>query len=97
MNYNQWKKEQLAKNPNADISKEAYSAHIAEEKLVKKRWKEHEKAFTPQPNREPIRGASIWHAEQDTSLRCSRCGLPYEKGDSPNPLLCGECYIEENN
>ena len=95
MNYNEWKKEELKKNPSADTSKEAFSAYIAEQKLIKKRWKEHEKAFTPQPNREPIKGCSIWHAEESTSILCSRCGLPMEKGDSPNPTLCGECFLAE--
>ena len=95
MNYKEWKKAELLKNPSADVSKSAFSSFLAEQKLVAKRWKEHEKAFMPQPNKERIKGCSIWHPEENKSLTCARCGLPFERGDSPNPLLCGECFLAE--
>ena len=95
--YQQWKREQLAKNASADVSFEAYLAHIEEMKLIKERYKRADVAWNPQKQQKPLEGCNPWHGEPSTRLLCSSCGMPMEKGDSPNPKLCGSCYIEENN
>lgn len=93
--YKAWVKEELRKNPNADTSFEAFLAHLEELKLIRERYKKADLAWNPQKQTEPLKGCNPWHAEPSTSILCSKCGKPYEKGDSPNALLCGECYIKE--
>lgn len=94
--YKAWVKEQLAKNPSANVSFAEFFRHVEMEKLIKKRYAEADKAWNPQKQTEPLKGCGIWHEEPSTSKLCSLCGLPFEEGDSPDSKLCGECFIKEN-
>lgn len=79
MNYNQWKKEELRKyGPNADISKEAFSAFIAEEKLLRARYREAnifwgtQEPKKPKPSKQPQQ-AYERHCRDGATKNCNKC------------------------
>ena len=92
--YAKWKREQLAKNPSADVSFAEFLRHIEMEKLIKKRYAEANK-FWGKPreqHREAIKGINLWHGEPEPQ-KCSRCGLPMESDEGLNDNVCDECKI----